>query len=70
MIMELFTKDNGKKSSDMDMESKFGQMELNTKGTGLIMLQMVKGSFGIQMVTSMMENGRMIRLMALVPTLI
>ena len=49
----------------MDKESRHGQMVLNMKENGRIIKLMDKGSFGIRMVTIIMGDGWMIRLMDL-----
>ena len=48
------------------MVYKFGLMGQNTKGSGWIMLLMGKENFGTLMEMSMMEIGKMIKLMDLV----
>ena len=67
--MELYIKDNGSMNLGMVMEYKFGLMVQNMKVNGKIMLPMEKVNFGMLMVTSMMGNGKMIKLMVSVPIL-
>jgi hypothetical protein len=43
--MEQNITDNGKQTQDMDTEHKFGQMVLNTRGTGKIIKHMVRELF-------------------------
>lgn len=50
-------KGNGKVMSDMDMESRHGQMELNMKATGRIIRLMAKELSGMCTATSMKEHG-------------
>lgn len=45
--MELFTRANGLEIKSMDMECRFGQMELGTKGTGDTIKPVVKGNSGM-----------------------
>ena len=47
----------------MDMEYKFGKMELNTKETGDSIKHVVKESFGMLMETFLKVNGLMTKLM-------
>lgn len=61
LIMEQFIKVNGKAKIGMDLEYKFGLMELNMKDIGKIIRLMGKESFGMLMETFLMVNGKMIR---------
>ena len=57
---------SGLVDSEMDMESRFGQMVPVMKATGKIIEHRVKESLLILMVTSMKEIGLTTRLMAMV----
>jgi len=61
---------NGSADSEMDMVFKNGQMVLNMKVSGKITEPMVKENSYILMEISMMENGLMIRQMAMVSIII
>lgn len=63
--MGLCTVVNGKMRCDMVMEFRFGQMELNMKVIGETIKLTEEESFGIQMVMSLMENGKTIKLMVM-----
>lgn len=67
--MVLFIRDNGKVLKDMDMESKYGQMELVMKENGGKIKLMEEENFGMSMVTYSMESGKMIKQMVMVYTL-
>ena len=55
--MEQYTKVNGKDLCAMVWVYRYGQMELNMKDFGSIMLRMVKENFGTQMEMCMMGSG-------------
>lgn len=61
LIMEQFIKVNGKAKRDMDLEYKFGQMELNMKDIGKTIRLMAKESSGMPMEMFLMVNGKMIK---------
>jgi len=55
-------KENGLDNKEMDMEFKYGQMELNMKDNGNKIGLMEKVSFGMSVEIFMMENGKKIEL--------
>jgi hypothetical protein len=63
--MELYTEGSGKGPKDMALEFRYGQMAQNMKESGAETKPMAKESFGMWMEMCLMENGRMIKLMAM-----
>ena len=64
LIMEQFTRANGKKIRGMVMVCRYGPMVQNMKGDGEITRLMAEGSSGTQMETFLTAIGKKIRLMA------
>lgn len=53
-------KENGQVNKEMDMEFKYGGMELNMRDNGNKIEQMVRVNFGMSVEIFMMENGKKI----------
>jgi len=66
--MEQYTEVTFMIACAMDLEYKFGQTTQSTRASGVIIRQMERGSSGMQTVTFMRANGRMIKQMGTAST--